>query len=361
MTTFPRLDPTRPHQIIIVLSAHNSNPNGDPDADNQPRTNPFTGHGLISAVSIKRKARDYVQERYVGQSGMEVFIRQGEVMGTLAFDTLRRAGIQVSQGVSFTDDDLATLLDQDLPEAFELVESELRYNKTLKKGEITKLLARLKGNGVGEDLLGRLEALTTAKQEKGDRQEMQKAAGPVMAQRFWDARLFGYTAPDSAGKTRGPVQVTDAESLTPVNLISHTLTRVARSKTSDKDGDGQIARRTVVDHAVYVATAFVNPKLAAIQGVSADDLQAFLEGLWYGQEVARSSARPDVRVEALVILSHEHPYGSAPYPQLAERLQIQHPGGTDVRVMYDQDRLPSGVQVEVITSRANRPQEEAVD
>ncbi|MDR6219956.1 CRISPR-associated protein Csd2 [Deinococcus soli (ex Cha et al. 2016)] len=344
---FPTLNPAQMHQVILVLSAHLSNPNGDPEADNAPRLNPFSNHGIISNASIKRKARDYVQERYAGQPNMEVFIRHGEVMATVANTALRDAGVKVGQSVTFTTDDIATLLDNDLPDALQASETGLVYDGTMKKKEQTALLNRLKDNAVEEDLINRLESLMTTKAERSDREDVQRQAGPVMARRFWDARLFGFTAPDSAGKTRGPVQMTDAESIAPVNIIDQTVTRVARSASSEKDGTSNFGRRSVVDHAVYVATAFVNPRLAAQQGVTEADLTAFLEGLWYGQDVARSSARPDVRVEALVILTHDHPYGNAPYHRLRERLHIEHDGREGVTVTFNDADL-DGVHVHIV-------------
>lgn len=53
-------DPTVRHDALLLIEVIDSNPNGDPDAANQPRTDPETGQGLITDVSIKRKVRDTV-------------------------------------------------------------------------------------------------------------------------------------------------------------------------------------------------------------------------------------------------------------------------------------------------------------
>lgn len=74
-----KLNPAQKHDILYVLSVHNSNPNGDPDADNSPRTNPFTGHGIISDVSVKRKIRDYVSTK-----GHSLLIEHGDVIDSKA-------------------------------------------------------------------------------------------------------------------------------------------------------------------------------------------------------------------------------------------------------------------------------------
>lgn len=48
---------------VLVLEVRYSNPNGDPDAESEPRTIDSDGRGLISPVSFKRKLRDLVGER----------------------------------------------------------------------------------------------------------------------------------------------------------------------------------------------------------------------------------------------------------------------------------------------------------
>jgi Cas7 group CRISPR-associated protein Csh2 len=48
---------------LLVIEVRCSNPNGDPDAESDPRTFDTDGRGLISAVSFKRKLRDLVAEK----------------------------------------------------------------------------------------------------------------------------------------------------------------------------------------------------------------------------------------------------------------------------------------------------------
>jgi Cas7 group CRISPR-associated protein Csh2 len=45
---------------LLIIEVRCSNPNGDPDAESEPRTFASDGHGLISPVSFKRKLRDLV-------------------------------------------------------------------------------------------------------------------------------------------------------------------------------------------------------------------------------------------------------------------------------------------------------------
>lgn len=51
---------------LIIINVVNSNPNGDPDGESEPRTFEGDGRGLISPVSFKRKLRD-LMENDVGE------------------------------------------------------------------------------------------------------------------------------------------------------------------------------------------------------------------------------------------------------------------------------------------------------
>jgi Cas7 group CRISPR-associated protein Csh2 len=45
---------------LLIIEARNSNPNGDPDRESDPRTRAHDGRGIISDVSFKRKLRELV-------------------------------------------------------------------------------------------------------------------------------------------------------------------------------------------------------------------------------------------------------------------------------------------------------------
>ena len=48
------------YEFVILFDVENGNPNGDPDAGNMPRTDPETGHGLVTDVCLKRKIRNFI-------------------------------------------------------------------------------------------------------------------------------------------------------------------------------------------------------------------------------------------------------------------------------------------------------------
>lgn len=349
---FPRLDPAVMHQIIVVLSAHNSNPNGDPDMNNEPRQNPFNEHGIISAVSVKRKIRDYVGDKMKDTSGFAIMIRHGEVIAQTVYAALTESGVSVVDRVAFNDDERAEVLalNKALPGAFVVNEHGVSYDNSLNGKALAKIWNVLEAAGTTVDVIDKLKSLTAPKDKKAKKANREEIAGHgpgVMTTAFFDARVFGFTAAESAGKLCGPVQVTDFESIKPINTLELTSVRVARGETSDKDGSSNFGRKTVVDHAVYVGCVHVNPSQAAKTGVSAEDLKLVLEGLYYGQSLARSAIRSDVRVEALVILTHNSKYGSVPYHHLERRLNVTHDGKYGVEVEFGTDGL-TGVSVRIV-------------
>lgn len=64
---------------LLILEVVNSNPNGDPDRENDPRQRP-NGLGEISPVSVKRKVRDLVEDHdgVFFQSLPEEYISQAD-------------------------------------------------------------------------------------------------------------------------------------------------------------------------------------------------------------------------------------------------------------------------------------------
>src|ERR1700724_2032222 len=48
------------YDFVYLFDVVDGNPNGDPDAGNQPRIDPETGEGLVTDVCVKRKIRNVV-------------------------------------------------------------------------------------------------------------------------------------------------------------------------------------------------------------------------------------------------------------------------------------------------------------
>ena len=63
------------YDFVMIFDVENGNPNGDPDAGNNPRIDPETGIGLVSDVCLKRKIRNYVELVKEGEQGYNILIK----------------------------------------------------------------------------------------------------------------------------------------------------------------------------------------------------------------------------------------------------------------------------------------------
>jgi CRISPR-associated protein Csd2 len=76
------LDPTVRHDIVLLFDVTDGNPNGDPDAGNQPRTDDETGEGLVTDVALKRKIRDVVPLLKPDERRYGIFVEAGYALNT---------------------------------------------------------------------------------------------------------------------------------------------------------------------------------------------------------------------------------------------------------------------------------------
>lgn len=76
------------YDFVFLFDVKDGNPNGDPDQDNLPRVDAENQEGLVTDVCIKRKVRNYVELKSVGNNnGHRIFIRQGNVLATIIDNT----------------------------------------------------------------------------------------------------------------------------------------------------------------------------------------------------------------------------------------------------------------------------------
>lgn len=71
------------YDFVLLFDVQDGNPNGDPDAGNLPRTDPETGHGLVTDVCLKRKLRNYVLQARPGKPGFDIFVKEKAVLNSL--------------------------------------------------------------------------------------------------------------------------------------------------------------------------------------------------------------------------------------------------------------------------------------
>lgn len=94
------LDPTKKHDAILLFDCLDGNPNGDPDAGNQPRIDPQTNQGLVTDACLKRKVRNYIQMVAADEQQPErfkIFIKSGSVLNNTLKDAYDESGTKKSK------------------------------------------------------------------------------------------------------------------------------------------------------------------------------------------------------------------------------------------------------------------------
>ena len=261
---------------LLVIEAVNSNPNGNPDQESDPRVRD-NGQGEISPVSFKRKLRDLME------------LKKGPVYQTVT-DAIK-----------------------DKPEgyAFEILESRGRD-----RGSITKEL---------ED--------GQKKKKKGAKEEIEFDQSVFLqssfVKKYWDARLFGNTFLEGGGSKgfikTGVAQFGMGLSISTVIIQRHTNTNKAGVQEGMNQGMAPLAYR-VVQHGVYVMPFFINPSLARNSGCKPCDIELLKRLIPYAYDHTRSAIRPDVRIRHAWWLEHKDALGSCPDFLLIDALTPKRKG-----------------------------------
>jgi conserved hypothetical protein len=185
-----------------------------------------------------------------------------------------------------------------------------------------------------------------------------EAARRFMCKNYFDIRTFGavMSTGKNAGQVRGPIQLTFARSVDPVETSEHSITRmaVATEKEADKQegGNRTMGRKATVPYGLYVCHGFISANLAQQIGFSEDDLALFWEALKNMFDTDRSAARGLMSAQKLIVFKHDSMLGNAPANKLFDLVSVTKTcdgaprSFKDYSVTIDKDNVPSGVTVE---------------
>jgi Cas7 group CRISPR-associated protein Csh2 len=242
---------------LLVIVVENSNPNGDPDQENDPRRRSHDGRGMITGVSFKRKVRDLVLRK--DETVWPVVARQMGIMetngswsrGDHSFDVLEQRGIR---------DEVNDLLRQNDFEGF--------------KNRFWD--ARIFGNTFLEEGVG--DTIRSGVAHFG----LAISVAPVRVHRLTKTKM----APAQGGREEG--------------------------EEGPTRGMAPLAHR-VVEHGVYCMPLFVNPTGAQGRrgtGCTALDIALLLKLIRYAYPHTKSDIRPLVEVRHAWYAEHEDALGS---------------------------------------------------
>lgn len=242
---------------LLIIEAVNSNPNGDPDRESEPRQRP-NGCGEISPVSFKRKLRDLLED-----SESPFFI--------------------------------------DLPEKFS-GHSE-RYRILESRGRERKEITKEMGNTKTFDQSEFLKSTFVRK---------------YWDARIFGNTFLEEGSAKGFIKT-GVAQFGVGVSISPIEIIRHTNTNKAGVQEGKNAGMAPLAFR-IVQHGVYVMPFFINPNYAAKSGCTLDDIELLKLLIPQAYDLNRSAIRPDVRIRHAWYIEHKNALGSCPDYLLFEAL-----------------------------------------
>jgi CRISPR-associated protein Csd2 len=311
---------TNRYDFVYLFEVRDGNPNGDPDAGNQPRIDPETGHGLVTDVCLKRKIRNFVSIAMRGtnsepQAGYDIYVKE---RGILANEQRR---------------------------AYQA------HNGEFKAGESPNDKARAWMCQTFYDIRAFGAVMTTGKIEGEDKKKYKDIIEGKAKKPQWNC-----------GQVRGPVQLTFARSITPILSLEHAITRCALTNASDtgRESTGedekaatlQMGRKMTVPYALYRAHGFVSANLAEDTRFSEADLALLWRALCQMYEHDRSATRGQMAARGLYVFKHSSKLGNAPAHVLQARVSVKLKDGVivarsfdDFLVTVDRAGLPSTVEL----------------
>lgn len=308
------------YEFLYLFDCENGNPNGDPDAGNSPRIDPEDMHGLVSDVALKRRVRNYIQEKF----GADI--------------------VSAAPNAVY-------------------VQHATNLNKYITKAH--------------EETKGKPEGGGNRNQVMNARDWMCKTFFDIRT--FGAVMSTGA----NAGQVRGPVQLSFARSLDPILPLEASITRMAvaekvsGAKTAadyekweneqEEDKLRTMGRKALIPYGLYVAKGFISANLAKGTGFSDDDLKNLWEALLNMYDHDRSASKGMMSCRGLYVFKHvgteadperrikQAMLGCAPAHKLLDKdaiIEIKKKKDGAPRsfadnydVVVHRDRLPVGVEL----------------
>jgi CRISPR-associated protein Csd2 len=292
---------------LIIIEARNSNPNGDPDQESDPRILDADGRGVISPVSFKRKLRDIV-------------IANGDAF-SIAKDKLK-------------------LNEGDEPNNYGILESRGRRRDEIKNMDAIAFKkafwdARVFGNTFLESL-----------KEKDDNGEGDDTVKDKKGKAAKDQRDLSHFI------STGAVQFGVGISIARVEIDRMTLTNKSGVEDGKDRGMAPLGFR-VVRHGLYAMPFFVNPAIADKTGMTQKDLALLQFLIPYAYTQTSSAIRPFINVLHAWYAEHKSPLGSCPDSFIVDALTpklrdgVKEPDSMKDYIIPTMDTVPDDVRQRV--------------
>lgn len=241
-------------EFVFIKSVKDGIPNRDPLADSNARRifDEEDGRISLSDVSLKRDVRDYLIAKFEDEQNHKnhVYVQEKRTEG----------------------------------------------NKLLGRASLADELRKIAGS----------EAATLSYEQ-------------LLKQYAIDIRAFGVTFSVSKEKfdLTGPIQISWAHSMHPVEtryvqgtvvMPSKDIKDVGSSGESEAKEQGTIWSSFTLPFAVFINSGVVNASIAKQTGLSADDVDLILEGLWRGTQHRQARGRGIQQPQCLLHVEYKNPF-----------------------------------------------------
>jgi CRISPR-associated protein Csd2 len=292
---------------LLVIEVENSNPNGDPDRDSDPRQRP-DGLGEISPVSFKRKARDIVDTKPSEWDELKKQVMEYLQTGPLDdadFQILERRGRDRGQ-----------------------IEREVYSGAFVRK----YWDARVFGNTFlekGDDIMARLAERDPSLAGRENKKKLEETANELEKQMRRNIKA-------------GVVQFGMGLSIKPIHIRRNSQTNKSGVEEGTEQGFAPLGYR-FVPRAIYTMPFFINPAGAVVRDPGGNaktvcwrrDIEMLLRLIPQAYPLNPSSIRPMVRVVLAHYLEHDNLLGSFPDLEVLRQLtpEPKQPKEPDVTEM----------------------------
>ncbi|WP_067837218.1 type I-C CRISPR-associated protein Cas7/Csd2 [Nocardia lijiangensis] len=290
MTTPAHLNPAVRHDLVFLFDVTDGNPNGDPDAGNQPRMDIESGHGLVTDVALKRKIRDTLALAAADNPRYGIFVEAGHALNTRLAESYTANGLKL-------------------------------------KGKLTK------------------EQADTARRWLCDRYADIRWFGAVLSTGETNA-LGSIRGPLQFGMARSIDPILPATHA----ITRVTQTReddIARGESTE------MGSKWTVPYALYRVEISYSAARGAQTGVDTKDFELLYQVMEMMFDHDASAARGRMTARGLHVFSHDNTFGNAPAQKLVERVRVVPAGDaeeersprrfSDYTVTVDTNDLPEGI------------------
>ena len=274
------------YDFVMLFDVENGNPNGDPDAGNNPRVDAETGYGYITDVCIKRKIRNYIELCKEGEAGYNILIKPDRALNTKFAEAYEESNLPMGKKEKNADD-IKTARDYMCRNYFDV----RAFGAVMSTGDNPCGIVR----------------------------------GPVQI---------------NFARSLSPVSIED------VTITRQARTK----EESRETGDTEIGRKSIIPYALYRAEGYISASLAdKITGLSDEDVELLWEAIINMFENDHSAARGKMCMRRLYVFKHDNMLGNCPSHILFDKISIVQKDSAPPRSFNDYEitvdgNMPVGVE-----------------